>query len=134
MTQDSRVDQVVYSMELIRQRLEEIEAQIQSIALMLQDLATSIDFLRNLSKVEGDSLIPIGRGVYVEGEIKNKERVVVNIGSSTYKKTTVSDALQILDEKRDEAVKAMENSRNTETDLQKRYAQLEDYLNRIYKK
>jgi prefoldin alpha subunit len=134
MTQDSKIDQIVYSMEVIRQQLEETEEQIQSVALILQDLAATTEFLRNIGKVEGDSLIPIGRGLYVEGEVKNKEKVVVSIGSNTYKKSTVADALQILEERKNEAARALENGRNSENDLQKRYAQLEDYLNKVYKK
>ncbi|MCL4447213.1 MAG: prefoldin subunit alpha [Thermoplasmatales archaeon] len=134
MTQDAKIDQIVYSMELIRQQLEEIEGQIQSLAVILQDLTTTTDFLKNISRVEGESLIPIGRGLYIEGEVKNKERVVVNIGSNAYKKATIEDALSILDERKNDAAKAIESSRNSENDLQQRYAQLEDYLNRVYKK
>ncbi|MCL4450281.1 MAG: prefoldin subunit alpha [Candidatus Thermoplasmatota archaeon] len=134
MTQDEKVDQIVYSMELIRQQLEEIEGQIQSLAVILQDLAATTDFLKNISRIEGDSLIPIGRGLYIEGEVKNKDRVVVNIGSNTYKKATIKDAISILDERRSDAAKALDNSRKSESDLQQRYAQLEDYLNRVYKK
>jgi prefoldin alpha subunit len=134
MSQDAKIDQIVYSMEVIRQQLEEIEGQIQSLALILQDLATSTDFLKNMKMVEGDSLIPIGRGLYIEGEVKNKERVVVSIGSSAYKKATIEDAMNILEERKNDAAKALESSRNSENDLQQRYAQLEDYLNRISRK
>ncbi len=134
MTQDSKVDQIVYSMEVIRQQLDEIEGQIQSLALVIQDLAVTIDFLKNISKVEGNSLIPIGRGLYVEAEVKNKDRVVVSIGSGAYKKSSVEDAIGILEERRSDAAKALENSRKTESDLQQRYSQLEEYLNRVYKK
>jgi prefoldin alpha subunit len=134
MSQDSKIDQIVYSMELIRQQLEETEDQIQSISLMLQDLMTSIDFLKNIGKVEGVSLIPLGRGLYVEGEIKNKARVTVSIGSGSYKKTSVSGALSILEERRKEAAGALDNARNSQYELQTKYAQLEEYLNRIYKK
>ncbi|MCL5408170.1 MAG: prefoldin subunit alpha [Candidatus Thermoplasmatota archaeon] len=134
MTQDAKIDQIVYSMEVIRQQLEEIEGQIQSLAVILQDLVSTTDFLKNMSQVEGDSLIPIGRGLYIEGEVKNKERVVVNIGSNAYKKATVKDALSILEERKNDAAKALESSRKSEEDLQQRYAQLEDYLNKVYKK
>jgi prefoldin alpha subunit len=134
MSQDAKIDQIVYSMEVIRQQLEEIEGQIQSLALILQDLATSTEFLKNMKEVEGDSLIPIGRGLYIEGEVKNKERVVVSIGSNAYKKATIEDALNILEERKNDAAKALESSRNSENDLQQRYAQLEDYLNRISRK
>lgn len=134
MTQDAKIDQIVYSMEVIRQQMEEIEGQIQSLALILQDLAASTEFLKNMGRIEGDSLIPIRRGLYIEGEVKNKERVVVSIGSSAYKKATVEDALSILEERKSDAARALESSRTSESDLQQRYAQLEEYLNKVYKK
>ncbi|MCL4334300.1 MAG: prefoldin subunit alpha [Candidatus Thermoplasmatota archaeon] len=134
MTQDSKIDQIVYSMEVIRQQLDEIEGQIQSLAMILQDLATSTEFLKKMNGIQGDSLIPIGRGLYIEGEVKNKERVVVSIGSNAYKKATIEDALGILEERKSDAAKALESSRNSESELQQRYAQLEDYLNRISRK
>lgn len=134
MAQDSKIDQIVYSMEVIRQQLDEIEGQIQSLAMILQDLATSTEFLKKMNGIQGDSLIPIGRGLYIEGEVKNKERVVVSIGSNAYKKATIEDALGILEERKSDAAKALESSRNSESELQQRYAQLEDYLNRISRK
>lgn len=134
MSQDSRINQVVYSMEVIKQQLEATEGEIQSISLILQDLITSTEFLKNIGRVEGVSLIPLGRGLYVDGEIKNRERVTVSIGSSAYKKTSVTDALAILEERKKDASEALENARKSEDELQKKYVQLEDYLNKIYKK
>ena len=134
MSQDSKVDQIIYSMEVIKQQLEEIEGQEQSLSMILQDLMTTIEFVRNISKAEGVSLIPIGRGLYVEAEVKNRERVLVDIGASTYKKTGVEDALAVLNDRLNEVSSALESARNTETSLQKRYTQLEDYINRVYKK
>lgn len=134
MAQDSKVNQIVYSMEVIRQQLEETEGQIQSVSMILQDIISSSEFLKNIGKVNETSLIPIGRGLYVEAELKDNKRVTVSIGSGAYKKTSVNEAIAILDDRKNDAAKALDDARRAEDELQKRYAQLEDYLNKVYKK
>ncbi len=134
MTDDSKLDQIAYSMEILKQQMGEVRDQEQSLALVLQDILNSLNFLRNISGVEGDSLIPIGRGLYVVGDIKDKDRVMVDIGTGAYKKTKVDDALSILEDRRVEISKALENARKSEEEIQRRYLQLEDYLNRVYQK
>ncbi|MGC8644672.1 MAG: prefoldin subunit alpha [Thermoplasmata archaeon] len=134
MSQESRINEVAYSMEVIREQIEEIEQRNQSLSQLLQDLIVTSDFLRNIGKVEGDSLIPIGRGLYVEAEIKNRERVLVSLGSGAYKKATVEDALKIIEERRNDVTRAIERNSDLENDLQRRYSQLEEYINTLYKK
>jgi len=74
MTQDDKINQIVYSMEILKQQLEEVQDQEQSLSIVLQEILSSLNFLRNIEKVEGESLIPIGRGIYVEGTLTNKTR------------------------------------------------------------
>ncbi|MEM0130401.1 MAG: prefoldin subunit alpha [Thermoplasmatales archaeon] len=134
MSQDSRINEIAYSMEVIREQMEEIEERNKSLTQLLQDLLVTVEFLKNIDKVEGISMIPIGRGLYVEAEIKNRERVLVSLGSNAYEKATVGDALKIIEERRNDVTNAIEKNSNLEADLQRRYAQLEGYLNNLPKK
>ncbi|MEM2056228.1 MAG: prefoldin subunit alpha [Thermoplasmatales archaeon] len=134
MSQDSRINEIAYSMEVIREQIEEIEERNKSLTQLLQDLLVTLEFLKNIDKVEGLSMIPIGRGLYVEAEIKNRERVLVSLGSNAYEKATVSDALKIIEERRNDVTNAIEKNSNLEADLQRRYTQLEEYLNNLSKK
>ncbi len=134
MTSDDRINQIAYSMEILRQQLEDVQEQEQSLSEILEEILNSLTFLRNISKVEGESLIPIGRGIYVEATLTNKEKVLVDIGSGAFKKTTVAEAIEILEDRRKEITTAIENARKSEEQIQTRYAQLNDYLNRIYQK
>ncbi|MEM0073848.1 MAG: prefoldin subunit alpha [Thermoplasmatales archaeon] len=134
MSQDSRINEIAYSMEVIREQIEEIEERNKSLTQLLQDLLVTLEFLKNIDKVEGISMIPIGRGLYVEAEIKNRERVLVSLGSNAYEKATVSDALKIIEERRNDVTNAIEKNSNLEADLQRRYTQLEEYLNNLSKK
>ncbi|MEM1995915.1 MAG: prefoldin subunit alpha [Thermoplasmatales archaeon] len=134
MSQDSRINEIAYSMEVIREQIEEIEERNRSLTQLLQDLLVTLEFLKNIDKVEGISMIPIGRGLYVEAEIKNRERVLVSLGSNAYEKATVSDALKIIEERRNDVTNAIEKNSNLEADLQRRYTQLEEYLNNLSKK
>ena len=134
MSQDSRINEIAYSMEVIREQIEEIEERNKSLTQLLQDLLVTLEFLKNIDKVEGISMIPIGRGLYIEAEIKNRERVLVSLGSNAYEKATVSDALKIIEERRNDVTNAIEKNSNLEADLQRRYTQLEEYLNNLSKK
>lgn len=134
MTQDDKINQIVYSMEILKQQLEEVQDQEQSLSIVLQEILSSLNFLRNIEKVEGESLIPIGRGIYVEGTLTNKNKVLVDIGSGAFKKTSIEEAIKILEDRRVEITGAIENARKSEEEIQRRYLQLEDYLNRMYQK
>jgi prefoldin alpha subunit len=134
MTQDDKINQIVYSMEILKQQLEEVQDQEQSLSIVLQEILSSLNFLRNIEKVEGESLIPIGRGIYVEGTLTNKNKVLVDIGSGAFKKTSIEEAIKILEDRRGEITGAIENARKSEEEIQRRYLQLEDYLNRMYQK
>ncbi|MGC8547256.1 MAG: prefoldin subunit alpha [Thermoplasmata archaeon] len=134
MTQDDKINQIVYSMEILKQQLEEVQDQEQSLSVILQEILSSLNFLRNIGKIEGESLIPIGRGIYVEGTLTNKNKVLVDIGSGAFKKTSIEDAIKILEDRREEITGAIENARKSEEEIQRRYLQLDDYLNRIYQK
>ncbi|MEM0127989.1 MAG: prefoldin subunit alpha [Thermoplasmatales archaeon] len=134
MSQDSRINEIAYGMEVIREQMEEIEERNKSLTQLLQDLLVTSEFLKNIQMVEGNSMIPIGRGLYVEAEIKDKERVLVSLGSNAYKKAKIDDALKIIEERRKDVTNAIEKNNNLQDDLQTRYAQLEQYLNNLYKK
>jgi prefoldin alpha subunit len=134
LSQESKINEIAYTMEVIKEQIEDIEQRNQSLAQLLQDLTVTLDFLRNIGKVEGNSLIPIGRGLYVEAEIKNRERVLVNLGSGAYKKASISDAIKIIEERKKDVTKAIEKNSNLEADLGRRYEELEEYLGTLYKK
>jgi len=134
LSQESKINEIAYTMEVIKEQIEDIEQRNQSLAQLLQDLTVTLDFLRNIGKVEGNSLIPIGRGLYVEAEIKNRERVLVNLGSGAYKKASISDAIKIIEERKNDVTKAIEKNSNLEADLGRRYEELEEYLGTLYKK
>lgn len=134
MTQEDKINQIVYSMELLKQQLEEVQDQEQSLSVILQEILSSLNFLRNIDKVEGESLIPIGRGIFVEGVLSDKNRIMVDIGSGAFKKTSVPEAIKILEERRQEITNAIDNARKSEEEIQRRYLQLNDYLNRVYQK
>jgi len=72
MSQDDRVNEIIYTMEILRQQLEELEAQEEALNLTYQDILTSLSFIRDINKVSEKSLIPIGKGLYVQGKIVDK--------------------------------------------------------------
>lgn len=134
MTQDERVNEILYNMELLKQQLEELETQEEALNLAYQDLLTSLSFIRDIDKVTEKNLIPIGRGLYVEGEIKNKGKFYVDIGSGIMKKTDTTEAKKILEDKLKDIQTSLQRIAKAEDEIKSRYSQLELSLERRTKK
>ncbi|MEA1992841.1 MAG: prefoldin subunit alpha [Euryarchaeota archaeon] len=81
---------------------EQREVLIKNIALLeekLKETAAAKSTLKEIDKVnEGEILMPIGGGCFVEAELKKLDTVTINIGDGVSKEASVDEALSKLDE------------------------------------
>jgi len=97
-----------------QQKLQSLLMQIQSYQAMLQDIArqaalteraigemmATIEALEKIPKEKSnEALIPIGSGVYAKGQLKDKEKVILTVGSSVHLEKTYSEAKVFLEGK-----------------------------------
>jgi prefoldin, archaeal alpha subunit/eukaryotic subunit 5 len=134
MSQDDRVNEIIYTMEILRQQLEELEAQEETLNLTYQDILTSLSFIRDINKVSEKSLIPIGKGLYVQGKIEDKNFLYVDIGSGIIKKANLDESRKILEERKKDIENSLNRIAKAEEDIKARYAQLELALEKRTKK
>ncbi len=134
MSQDERVNEIIYTMEILRQQLEELEAQEEALNLAYQDIMTSLSFIRDINKVSDKSLIPIGKGLYVQGKIENKDFLYVDIGSGIIKKAGLDESKKILEDRKKDIENSLNRIAKAEDDIKARYAQLELALEKRTKK
>lgn len=98
-----------------QQKLQSLLMQIQSYQGMLQDIArqaalteqaigemmATIEALEAIPKEKGsEALIPIGSGVFVKGQLKDKEKIILALGASAHIEKTFSEAKSFLEGKR----------------------------------
>lgn len=92
---------------------EALRQQIQMMQDSTLEVSTAIDALKNLQKIKGDALVPIGAGVYLPFSKPSFDHVVMNIGAGVMVQKTPEEAIKILadrQEKLSEALKSAQDS------------------------
>ncbi|MCD6464734.1 prefoldin subunit alpha [Candidatus Woesearchaeota archaeon] len=120
--------------ELLKQQLKDLEVYLQSLDDRLQDLRVMVSALEEFSKVKtpANALIPLVSGVFVDGEIKNLEKVKVNVGAGVVVEKSLPEAIDLLNKQildltahRDDVVREFEKGVKA---LQEREQELYSYL------
>jgi prefoldin alpha subunit len=74
------------------------------------EIATAIEALQNTKKVKGDTLVPIGAGVYFSCPKPDFERVVMNIGAGVMVQKKPEEALGVLLDRQKKISDAMKSA------------------------
>ncbi len=83
--------------------LQEIERQIAVTERALMEIIATISALTELPKTkQSESFIPVGGGIYVKSEIKDKKNVIVSIGGGVCLEKTTTEAKAYLEKRKKE--------------------------------
>lgn len=87
-------EQYIMRLYALQQEAEKYEEQLNLANQQIQELESLSLSLKKITENK-DILAPIGRGIYVESEVKSKE-LFVNIGSNIIVKKTPNQAIEII--------------------------------------
>ena len=91
-------DQKIIEIRLLENQINQLEQQITLIdrqILELQIMQTNLD---DIKKIKNDNaLVPIGKDIFVESDIKSADKVLVNVGYGIFVKKTTEGAKDILE-------------------------------------
>lgn len=117
MDDQQRLQQMVSELSAYRNQAELLQQQVEALQASLSELEVlknTIDSMAGKDSVE--SLVPIGGGAFMEGEIKNTQDVVMSIGSGIAVKQTADEAKATIDSQSEELKqnldKTLENLQN----------------------
>ena len=103
-SQEEELRKTLVMIELYKKELEELNKQQQAILLSITELNSTIDALKSLEEEKQTStLIPIGSNSYLYGNIKELNKVLVEIGADVYVETTTQEAKEILNKRVEKA-------------------------------
>ncbi len=94
-----------------------IRQQIQSMQSSSLEIATAIEALQNTKKVKGDTLVPIGAGVYFSCPKPDFDHVVMNIGAGVMVQKKPEEALGILLDRQKKITDAMKAAQEDMTQV-----------------
>ena len=90
-----------------QKRGQELQNQMQSLQMAEMEMHKTRDALKNL-KEKGSALFSLGSGVFVSGELKNTNKILVNIGSNVLVEMDVDRTLKFIEEREKEVDQAKE--------------------------
>ena len=88
-----------------QRRAQEIQNQMQTLQMVEAEMEKTAEALKSL-KEKGNALFTLGSGMFVSGEMKNTNKVLVNIGSNVLMEMGVDDALKFISERKSEVADA----------------------------
>lgn len=110
MGNEEELGRIEGELQMQQARGEAIRQQIQSMQSSSLEIATAIEALQNVKKVKGDTLVPIGAGVYFSCPKPDFERVVMNIGAGVMVQKKPDEALGVLLDRQKKMTDAMKSA------------------------
>ncbi len=102
---------------------EQREALIRHITLLEEKLEETNVAKKTLEALdnagEGEVLMPIGGGCYVEAELKKLDKVIINIGDGVSKEASVEESLSKLDENSENINKSLSNMKENLSNVER---------------
>ncbi|MDI9394021.1 MAG: prefoldin subunit alpha [Euryarchaeota archaeon] len=101
--------------EVLRQEMGMIQASIAS----CDQAIVTINELKTAAEAgkTAETMVPVGFGSYVYAEVKNPDKVVVNLGAGFSAEETAKGALETLDRRKEQLTKILEQMNASLTKL-----------------
>ena len=103
---EQEIQRKYMQLQLLKQQLTALLEEKNIIDEKVSELLTTSNALNELGKIKEKEEIwsPLGSGAFVRSDIKDKEKVLVSIGSDIAIKETRTNALEILQERLKEII------------------------------
>lgn len=98
---DEKLKELAMEAEWQQQHARGIQDQLQNIQTLELEVFRTSEALKNL-KEKGVSLFSLGSGVFAKGELKDVNRLLVNVGANVLVEKSVDEAIVFLDERKKE--------------------------------
>jgi len=76
------------------------------------EIGSAMEAITNLKKAKGDTLVPIGAGVFVSCPKPDPDRVLINIGANLMVNKKPEDAVKMLEDRQKKVREAMQEAQN----------------------
>ncbi len=90
--------------QMLQQQLEQISQHLEMLSQQNAELTNSIQALQELEHTEKgqEVLAPIANGVFLKTELKDKQKLIVNMGSDVAVEKSLPEVIKLLEEQKTE--------------------------------
>lgn len=101
---EQELQQKSIELQLLNQQLNQLQQQIMYLEKQFMDLTNIKENISEIQKAKKDTQMftPLGPGIFVETELKDNQKVLMNIGAKVAVKKTMKEAEEIIDSQKGE--------------------------------
>lgn len=127
MADEKQIEDKYMQLQLLQQQVEQITEYVEQLQVQDRELDISLEALTELQKttVNTEILAPIANGIFFKAELKDNQKLTINVGSEVAVEKTIPEVIKLLEEQKE---KITENIAEAETVLQ----QLHEQGRRLY--
>jgi len=99
-----KIQEMYIEYQRLMQQIQQLQQNLQEMEKHISDLARLKNNLNSISKIEEgqETLMPLGSGIFIHGEIKNTQQVIMNVGTNICINKTIIEALETVDNQMNE--------------------------------
>lgn len=96
---EEEIRRIVLELRSVQARVEEAQRQLAALQAFTSDSSTALTTLKNLQQASGESLVPIGAGVFLKASVSDFQKVLLDVGASVVAEKTVEQAARALEQR-----------------------------------
>ena len=102
MTNEEQIQQKYMQFQMIQQQLEKVNQHLGMLNEQSSELDISIEAVKEIAKTKLDNefLAPVANGIFIKGELKENQKLVVNVGMNTTVEKTIPEVVELLEEQK----------------------------------
>jgi len=112
MANEEELNAIANELQMQQTRGEAIRQQMGQMQQTVIEIGSAIEAITNLKKAKGDTLVPIGAGVFVSCPKPDPDRVLINIGANLMVNKKPEDAVKMLEDRQKKVREAMQEAQN----------------------
>lgn len=108
---EEQLQQKYLQFQLLQQQIEQLSPQVEMLNQQNAELEISINAVKELGEIKkgNELLAPIAEGIFFRGELKDNEKLVVNVGSDVTVERTIPEVIHLLEGQKEENEKRLLN-------------------------
>ena len=99
MAGEDELERISNDLQVQQAKGEAIRQQIQAMQGSILEVNAAMEALKNLQKVKGDTLVPLGAGVFMSCPKPDVDKVVMSIGAGVMVQKKPEDTIKLLEER-----------------------------------
>ena len=122
MADETKTEDKYMQLQLLQQQVEQITEYVEQLQVQDRELDISLEALTELQKttVNTEILAPIANGIFFKAELKDNQKLTINVGSEVAVEKTIPEVIRLLEEQKE---KITEHIAEAETVLQQLHEQ-----------